>query len=228
MFDVIFDNIEFLLKGLRITLALGLLSIFFSLILGTFLGVLRYSKIPFISQLCTVFIEITRSVPLVIYIVFMHFTLSPFLYSADGFLTHIFGSSALEFQTATIALSLFTSAYIAEIVRSGLKSVEASLVLASKSLGLTYVQRLRYVVLPISFKRMAPALISQFISLTKDTSLASVIALIEFTRAGEIIYERTHQELEVLLFLAIIYFVICYSLSLFGKRIESSRKVFGI
>lgn len=213
-FSNITDNLGFLMKGLRMTVGLSLLSIIGSLFLGTFLGVLRYSRLFPFNYLATGFIELTRSIPLILYIVFIHFTVSPYLQENSIF-------SSLEMQSAYIALTLFTSAYIAEIIRGGLKSIEAGCVDAAVALGLTYFQRLRYIILPLAISRMMPALISQFISLTKDTSLASAIGLIELTRSGEIIYERTHAELEILLFIALIYFIICYSLSLASKRLES-------
>lgn len=213
-FSTIADNLDYLMKGLKITLSLAVISITISMFLGTVLGVARHSKIFPLNYLAIGFIELIRSIPLIIFIIFIHFTVSPYLYGILGF-------SSLEFQSACIALTLFTSAYIAEIIRGGLKSIEIGHIHAAKSLGLNGFQRLIYVILPLAISRMMPALVSQFISLTKDTSLASVIGLIELTRSGEIIYERTHNEFEILMFIAFIYFVICYSLSLLGRSLES-------
>lgn len=211
-------NSDLLFKGLRITLILGLLSGITSMIFGSILGILRYSKILPLKIISACFIEITRSIPLVLYIVFIYLTCSPILASINIFQDDIFGS--LEFQSAYIALSLFTSAYIAEIVRSGLKSVESNQIQAAKALGLNVFQRLKYVILPCAISRMMPALVSQFISLVKDTSLASVIGLIEFTRSGELIYERTFRETDILVFIALIYFIICYGMSLISQNLE--------
>lgn len=211
-------NSEFIWQGLRVTIILGFLSVVTSMVLGSILGVLRYSKIFPLNVIATTFIELTRSIPLVLYIVFIYLTCSPILAKINIFHDNVF--SSLEFQSAYIALSLFTSAYVAEIVRSGLKSVESEQIQAAKALGLNLIQRLEYIILPCAISRMMPALVSQFISLTKDTSLASVIGLIELTRSGEIIYERTHQETEILAFIAVIYFVICYSMSVFSRRLE--------
>lgn len=211
-------NSEQLLNGLRITILLGLLSGVTSLVLGSMLGVARYTRIFPLNAIAAAFIEITRSIPLVLYIVFIYLTYSPILASINIFHDEVFGS--LEFQSAYIALSLFTAAYIAEIVRSGLKSVEKTQIQAAKALGLTFFQRMKYIVLPCAISRMMPALVSQFISLVKDTSLASVIGLIEFTRSGEIIYERTYRETEILALIAITYFVVCYTMSLVSKKLE--------
>lgn len=219
---MILNNLEFLAQGLKVTVLLGVSSGITSLFLGIVLGILRYSKIFPLNVLATAFIELTRSIPLILYIVFIYLTCSPFL-QQFSVLESLFGS--LEFQSAYIALSLFTSAYIAEIIRSGLKSVEKDYVDASKSLGFSFRQSLKYVILPIAINRMIPALINQFITLIKDTSLASIIGLIELTRAGEIIYERNHQELEVLTVIALVYFSVCFFISLISKKIEQTPEI---
>lgn len=212
----IIENFSFLMKGFIVTLKLASISIIGSLVFGTILGVLRHSKIFPLNIIATVIIEFVRSVPLILFIIFIHF----------GFLPYILGSSASFFQSACIALTVFTSAYIAEIIRGGLKSIETAYIDAAKSLGLNAFQRLIYIILPLAVSRMMPALVSQFISLIKDTSLASTIGLIELTRAGEIIYERTYNELEILIFVTLIYFIICYSLSLSSKKLESKPYIF--
>lgn len=212
-FSDVIQNFDFLMKGLGVTLRLAIISIFFSLILGLVLGVIRYSKLIFFSWIAAVYIELVRSIPLILFIIFIHF----------GFLPYIMGVETSIFQSSVIALSVFTSAYIAEIIRSGLKSIEMGHIDAARSLGLNYFQRLTYIIIPLSVKRMTPALVSQFITLIKDTSLASTIGLIELTRSGEIIYERTYKEFEILVFIAFVYFIICFSLSLISKKLESRQ-----
>ncbi|MDD3012469.1 MAG: amino acid ABC transporter permease [Candidatus Gastranaerophilales bacterium] len=207
----IYCNFDFLMKGLLVTLKIASISITGSLIIGVFLGILRYSRwFPF-NIIATALIELIRSIPLILFIVFVHF----------GLLPALLGSPVSFFQSSCVALTIFTSAYVAEIIRGGLKSIEMGHIDAAKSLGLNYFQRLAYIVLPLAITRMMPALVSQFISLIKDTSLASTIGLIELTRSGEIIYERTYHELEILLFIAFIYFIICYSLSFVSRNLES-------
>ena len=196
-------NYDFLMKGLFITLKLALVSVSGSLLIGIILGVLRYSRIFLISWLAVAYIEAVRSIPLILFIVFIHF----------GALPYLTGEPSSFFHSSCVAFIIFTSAYIAEIIRSGLNSVERGHIDAAKSLGLNRMQRLSYIILPLAVSRMTPALVSQFISLIKDTSLASTIGLIELTRSGEIIYERTYHETEILIFIAFIYFVICFGLS---------------
>lgn len=210
------ENFNFLMQGLLVTLKLALISVSGSLILGIILGVLRYSRIFLISWLAVAYIESVRSIPLILFIVFIHF----------GALPYLTGAPSSFFDSSCIAFIIFTSAYIAEIIRSGLNSVEKGHIDAAKSLGLSRRQRLSYIILPLAVSRMTPALVSQFISLIKDTSLASTIGLIELTRSGEIIYERTFHEFEILIFIAFVYFVICFGLSKLSRLWEAKPYMF--
>ena len=211
-YDII-ENFDFLMNGLALTLQVALIAITGSLILGVLLGVVRNSKLAPFNWIATAYIEIIRSIPLIFFIVFVHFGLLPYL----------FGESSSVFLSSCVALIIFTTAYMAEITRAGLKSVEKGYVDAARSLGLSYFQRLRYIVLPIALSMMTPAFVSQSTSLIKDTSLASIIGLVELTRSGEIIYERTYHELEILIFIALIYFLICSGLSFVSKKLEFGK-----
>lgn len=206
----IFNNFDFLLKGLFMTLKLALVALIGSSIFGILLGITRHTRLPVISWIATAYIEFIRSIPLLLFIVFVHYGLLPGLLKIQP----------TFFLSAAVAMIIFTSAYIAEIVRGGLKSIERGHIEAARSLGLNYPQMMFYVVLPLALSRMTPALVSQFIALIKDTSLASFIGLIELTRAGEIVYGRTFHEFEILIFIALLYFIICYSLSLLSKKLE--------
>lgn len=205
------ENFDFLMKGLFITIKLAFISLSGSLILGVILGVLRHTRLFLISWLAIVYIEGVRSIPLILFIVFIHF----------GALPYLTGAPSSFFDSSCIALIIFNSAYIAEIIRSGLNSVEKGHIDAAKSLGFDGMQRLTYIILPLALTRMTPALVSQLISLIKDTSLASTIGLIELTRSGEIIYERTYHESEILIFIAFVYFIICFGLSKLSRILET-------
>lgn len=207
MNNVILNNLPFLMKGLLVTLKVAFISIIFSMLLGTILGIIRFLKIPILSHLIGAFIDLTRSIPLILYIIFVHFSFSPYLYNSATFLKY-FGIDSLEMFSAILAIVIFTSAYIAEIIRTGLISVEREQILAAKSLGLTTLQVVRYIILPQAISRMKPALCAQFVTLVKDTSLASAIGLIELTRAAEIVYENSSKEFEILLFVALVYVTI--------------------
>lgn len=211
-FKVILDNLPFLMQGLFITLKVAFISIILSMLLGTVLGVIRFFKIPLITNITGLFIDITRSIPLILYIIFIHFSISPYLYEHSNFLKYI-GISCLEMYSAVLAIVIFTSAYIAEIVRSGIESIEKEQILAAKALALNNYQIMEYVVLPQALNRMRPSLAAQFTTLVKDTSLASAIGLIEFTRASEITYENSLHEFQILLFVALIYMSINFLFS---------------
>lgn len=206
-FDVIINNFPFLMQGVFVTLKVAFISMIFSMILGTILGVIRYSKFPVLSNFVGCFIDITRSIPLILYIIFVHFSISPYLYEHADFLSYI-GIDSLEMYSAILGIVIFTSAYIAEIIRSGIESVEKEQILAAKSLALNSFQTMEYVILPQAISRMKPALCAQFITLVKDTSLASAIGLIELTRSAEIVYENSLHEFQVLLFVALVYIFI--------------------
>ena len=212
------NYIPFLIKGLIVTFELAVISIIFSLILGTFLGVLRYLKIPVISQIVALFVELTRSIPLIMYIIFIHYTVSAYIFYELN-LKSILNLSSTQMQSGLIALTLFTSAYIAEIIRNGLASIDKEQINSAKSLGLSTRQIMWYIFVPLALYRMSPAILAQFITLIKDTSLVSAIGLIELTRSGEVIYEQMHNELEVLMFVSLIYFCICFGLSKISNKI---------
>jgi putative glutamine transport system permease protein len=210
----IVNNFDFLMGGLWMTVKLATVAIIGSLLIGVFFGIARHTKIPVLSWIATAYIEFVRSIPLILFIVFVHFGLMP----------NILHIQPTFFLSAAVAMIIFTAAYIAEIVRGGLKSIAKGHIEAARSLGLNYIQMMSYVVLPLALSRMIPALVSQFIALVKDTSLASIIGLIELTRAGEIVYGRTFHEFEILLFVAFLYFVICYSLSIISRKLEGIGK----
>lgn len=206
-FDVIINNLPFLTQGFFMTIKIAFLSIILSLFFGIILGSIRFMKIPVLSFLVGIFVDITRSIPLILYIIFVHFSISPYLYPHANFLKYI-GIDCLEMYSAIVAMVLFTSAYIAEIIRSGLDSVEKQQILAAKSLGLNRFQRMEYVILPQAIKIIKPSLCAQCITLVKDTSLASAIGLIELTRAAEIVYETSFHEFQILSFVALTYIIL--------------------
>ncbi|MDD3436381.1 MAG: amino acid ABC transporter permease [Candidatus Gastranaerophilales bacterium] len=205
--NVIINNLPFLMHGLFVTLKVAFISIILSMLFGTVLGVARFAKIPLLSLVVGLFIDITRAVPLILYIIFIHFSISPYLYEHACFVNYL-GINCLEMFSAVLAIVIFTSAYIAEIIRSGLASIENEQILAAKALALNEYQTMEYIILPQAITRMKPSLCAQFITLVKDTSLASAIGLIEFTRAAEIVYETSLHEFQILSFVALVYITI--------------------
>jgi putative glutamine transport system permease protein len=202
-------NLLFLIEGFIVTLEVATLAIICSFMLGTLIALIRYSKIPLITQLLFATVEIIRNLPLLLIIFFVYFALPDI------------GIKLEVFPAAVIALTVFESAIISEIVRSGLLSVEKGQIEAAHATGLTHVQTLHYIVLPQSLRRMVPPIVSQFISLLKDTSLTIIIALPEVIHNGQIIYNTNVSFIiPILLLIALLYFTVNFSLSLIAKKWE--------
>lgn len=203
------ENLKFLFEGFYVTLYVSLFSIIFSFIIGGLLGTLRYAKIPFISKVTAVIIETIRNLPLLLIILFTYFALPEV------------GINLSITVSAIIALTVFESSMIAEIVRGGLNSIEKGQMEAARSSGLTYVQALRLVILPQALHRMVPNIVSQFISLLKDTSLAVIIALPELLHHAKIIQaQQVSYVIPIFIIIAVMYFIVNYALSLIARRLE--------
>ncbi|BAH42196.1 MULTISPECIES: amino acid ABC transporter permease [Brevibacillus] len=206
------SHLTFLLEGFLVTLQVAFLSIVFSFTIAIIVGVLRYAKIPGVSQVLGTIVELIRNLPLLLIIFFTYFALPEVGIKLD------------KFWAAVLALVIFEAAMLSEIVRSGLTSVEKGQIEAARSSGLNYVQTLWHVVLPQALRRMVPPIVSQFISLLKDTSLAVVIALPELMNHAQIINGRNvNYVIPTFLMVAVMYFVVNYALSVVSKRLENKH-----
>lgn len=207
-----FVNLRFLLDGLQITVAVSVLSIVFSFLIGSLVGTLRFANIPFFSRVLGVFVDIIRNLPLLLIIFFTYFALPQI-----GIRFNIFWS-------AVVALTIFESAMLSEIFRAGLNAVPKGQMEAGLSTGLSYVETMRTIVLPQAFRSMIPAIVSQLISLVKDTSLAVIISLPDLTHHARIIYgQNTNYVIPMFVAMTLSYFAICYVLSLLSKYLETRR-----
>ncbi|MGM0920519.1 MAG: amino acid ABC transporter permease [Bacillota bacterium] len=203
------DHLMFLLDGFYITLKVAFISIILSFIIGGIVGTLRYAEIPVLSKALAVVVETIRNLPLLLIIFFTYFALPEI--GIDLGIT----------LSAIAALTVFESAMLSEVIRSGLKSIEKGQIEAGRSSGLTYVQTLRYIVMPQALRRMVPPIVSQFISLLKDTSLAVVITLPELTHNAQIINgQKSTYIIPIFIMIAFMYFAVNYSLSLLARRLE--------
>ncbi|BDG32454.1 amino acid ABC transporter permease [Parageobacillus thermoglucosidasius] len=206
-------HLTFLLQGFLVTLEVAFISIIFSFIFGIIIGVIRYTKIPGISQIFAVIVETIRNLPLLLIIFFTYFALPEVGLKLD------------KFYAAIVALVVFESAMLSEIVRGGLNSIDKGQIEAARSSGLTYIQTLWYIILPQALRRMVPPIVSQFISLLKDTSLAIVIALPELMNHAQIINGRNvNYVIPIFILVALMYFVVNYSLSLVSRRLEYKQR----
>ncbi|GEB30491.1 MULTISPECIES: amino acid ABC transporter permease [Brevibacillus] len=206
------SHLTFLLEGFWLTLQVAFLAIVFSFAIAIVVGVLRYANIPGVSQALATVVELIRNLPLLLIIFFTYFALPEVGIKLD------------KFYAAVLALVIFEAAMLSEIVRSGLKSVEKGQIEAARSSGLTYVQTLWHIILPQALRRMVPPIVSQFISLLKDTSLAVVIALPELMNHAQIINGRNvNYVIPTFLLVAVMYFVVNYALSIVSKRLENKH-----
>ncbi|MBN6886397.1 aspartate/glutamate/glutamine transport system permease protein [Cytobacillus horneckiae] len=205
-------NLSFLFESLLETLKMAGLAIILSLIFGIILGVLRFARIPVITQIVAIIVDILRNLPLVLIIMVSYFGLRDFGIQLD------------VFSAAILALTIFEAAMISEIVRSGLNSIPKGQMEAARSSGLSYTQALRHIILPQGLRRMVPPTVSQCIALLKDTSLTIAIGATELMYAARVVYaSQTSYMVPTLILVALIYFVINYSLSILSRRLEAKQ-----
>ncbi|MGE5059449.1 MAG: amino acid ABC transporter permease, partial [Betaproteobacteria bacterium] len=183
------------------TLRLAIPAIFLGFIFGIFIGLARLARSRWIHFPATVYVEFFRGVPLVMVIFWFWFMIPT-----------IIGKSLPEYSVALTAFVVFEAAYLAEIVRSGIQSVPRGQGEAAIATGLTRHQTMRLVILPQALRNMIPALVTQFIVLLKDTSLASIIGYVDLTKAAQIVNNREIRPFELYLFIAIVYWASSYGM----------------
>ncbi len=197
--SVIFRSVPILLQGALVTLQLTISSVIFGLIGGSLIGILRLSNITPVRWMARAYVDFFRGTPLLVQIFMIYFGI-PAVVQELGF-TFNFD----RWAAAVIALSLNCAAYIAEIVRAGIQSIEIGQAEAAQSLGLSPVQTMRYVIFPQAFRRMLPPLGNEFISLLKDTSLVAVIGFEELFRKGQLIVAENYRAFEIYAAVAVVY-----------------------
>ena len=208
-FSVIPANSSLLWEGIKMTFLLAGLAIIGGIILGTFLALFRIAKIPVLSQFSAAYVNFFRSLPLIL-VIFWLFFLVPL----------IVGKPVGAFSSVLVAFILFEAAYYSEIIRAGINSVRLGQLAAARALGLTYFQSMRYIILPQAFRAMTPILLTQAIILFQDTSLVYVVGLRDFLVSAEIVANRDQRLVEMFLFVALVYFVICFAASIGVKYLQ--------
>lgn len=211
-FTVIVDNLPFLWEGLQLSLLLTALAIVGGIILGTLLALMRLSGFLPLSLFAAGYVNLIRSVPLIL-VIFWFYFLVPLA----------IGRPIGSFYSALIAFVLFEAAYYSEIIRAGIQSVRKGQVQAAQATGLGYWQMQRYVVLPQAFRNMIPILVTQGIILFQDTSLVFVVSLRDFMTVSSIVARTEGRLVEMYVFAALVYFVICFAGSLFVRRLQKAR-----
>lgn len=204
-----------LLKALGQTLLLTLLSLMFAMVIGMIFGLMNVGKNRLFNFIGTIYVDAVRGVPLIVLAYFIYFGV-PTGIKALGFTD--FRLSAL--QAGTIALSMNCGAYMAEIIRAGIESVDRGQMEAGRSLGLSYGATMALIVVPQAVRTMIPSIINQFIITLKDTSILSVIGFPELTNVGKTIMGNTFKNLETWAIVGIMYMVVIVTLSKIAKQVE--------
>ncbi len=207
---------NFIIPGIRITFGATFVSFLIALILGLFLGIGRISDNTFLSTISRTYIEFVRGIPILILIFTMAFVV---VVDAAEFLNINNGNVPMIIR-AIIALSVFYGAYIAEVFRAGIESVPVGQREGGASLGLSERQVMRHIVLPQAFRNMLPALGNDFISMMKDSSLLSVLAVQDLTYKGRLYSGSTFRFQETYLVLTVLYLCITLLLSGLQRRLE--------
>jgi polar amino acid transport system permease protein len=206
-----------LMIGLWITLKISVLATIFGVIIGILSGLMRISDNPALRWTSVVYVELIRGSPLMVQILIWYFVLGTLindLLSAYG----IGQIPSLWYGVASLAC--FAGAYVSEIVRAGIQSIHRGQTEAARSLGMSYGQSMRYIILPQALRRILPPLAGQFISLIKDSSLLGIIAIRELTKAAREAVTATLQPFEVYILLGLLYLVLTFTLSMYVQHLE--------
>src|ERR687889_2420195 len=207
-FDVVFNNLDSILQGVLITIALALLAEVLGIILGLVLALLKISRRRILSWPAQVYIDVFRGTPLLVQITIIYFTTA---------------SVGIRFESlffaGLVALSLNSAAYVAEIFRSGIQSIDRGQMEAGRASGLSYGQTMRYIVVPQAFRRVIPPLTNEFVVIIKDTSIVSVIGLEELLRAARVLQSATANATPLVV-AALIYLAVCLPLIYLSGGLE--------
>ena len=207
------SNLFFLINGLYITISISILSIFFSLIIGFFISLIGISSNKILFSLNRVYIEIIRSIPILVLLLWVYYGL-PIL----------FGISIGPFIAGVISLALSDSAFEAEIFRAGLQSVQKGQKDAAKSIGLNRYQEMKLIVLPQALKTILPAIGNQFVYVLKMSSLVSILGLADLTRKANELVVSVYRPLEIYSFLVLEYLLLILFISYFVRKLEKKLK----
>jgi polar amino acid transport system permease protein len=208
------NALRYLIRGVGLTVYLSVVSYAIALVLGLIAGLGRVSRNQVIYTLATVYVEVVRGVPLLLIIIYAHYVVAPAI-----------GTNRHATISGIMALSFGYGAYLAEVFRAGIESIERGQTEAARSLGMSYRQAMRYVVLPQAIRRVLPPLGNDFIAILKDSSLVSAIAVNELTKLGQIEAARTFDTFRTYNAVAMLYLILTLLLSLGVRYLERMTSV---
>jgi len=217
-FSVITGSLSYLfLDGMRFTLTLTALAAVGGIALGTLIAMMRLSGLPVIPLVAKGYVNLFRSLPLVL-VIFWFYFLVPYLgqwvTGADRPMT------VGAFTSSLVTFTLFEAAYFSEIMRAGIQSIPKGQAAAAQALGMTYWTSMRTVILPQVFRNMTPILLTQTIVLFQDTSLVYVLSITDFLGAASKVAQRDGRLVEMYLFAAVVYFAVCFLASMAVRRLQ--------
>lgn len=200
---------SFVLSGLAFSVQLTVISMIGGILIGTLVALMRLSGIKFLEIPARIYVDGLRSIPLVMVILWFYLLIPLFLGKPIG-----------KELSAIITFTIFEAAYYSEIMRAGIQSIARGQVYAGQAIGLTYAQNMRYVILPQAFRNMLPVLLTQTIILFQDTSLVYAIGAYDLLHGFEVAGKNYARPVEAYLAAAVVYFAICFSLSMLVKRLQ--------
>lgn len=212
-FDLVVNSFPLLLVGAGVTIKITALSVALGVVIGLFVGIARISRIKILRVLAAIYVDFFRGTPLLVQIFLVYFALPV-----------ITGQRVDPFVAAIGSCGINSGAYVAEIFRAGIQSIDKGQMEAGRSLGMTWGQTMRYIIVPQAFKRVIPPLGNEFIALLKDSSLVSVIGFEELTRRGQLIIAKTYGSLEIWISVAVIYLAMTLTISRFVAYLERRYK----
>ncbi len=207
--QVILEALPVLLQGTWITLKITVISLLIALVIGLFIGLMSTSRAIVLRSIGTGYVDLVRGTPLLVQIMIIYFGIPSLL-----------DIKIDEMVAGIAAISLNAGAYMAEIFRAGILSVDRGQMEAARSLGLTHTQAMRLVILPQAVRRMIPAFVNQAIVSLKDTSLLTIIGIRELTNSGEIIISANYRFFEIWAAVAVFYFIMIHLLTLYSRHLE--------
>lgn len=208
-FNVVWDNWQLLLSGVYWTLGVTLAALSMGMVVGLFVGLGRISKRGIIARPMAAYVEVFRNTPALVQLIWIYYCLP--------ILTGVNLSAAVS---CTMALALNGSAYIAEIFRGGIQGVDRGQVEAARSLGLSWGQTMRKIILPQAFRRMIPPFVNESVALLKFSSLVSVLGVADLTYQAQVLSTTTFRPIEIFTSIAIVYFLLCTVLSYCARLLE--------
>ncbi|MGG3490783.1 amino acid ABC transporter permease [Brevibacillus choshinensis] len=208
--SLIADAAPLLMKGLENTVKVAFLSLLFATILGLSFGLLRVSKRPILQMIAKVYVSIIRGTPLYVQVIFFYFGLFPL----------VFGRATDAVSAGIFVLSLNAGAYLVEIFRAGIESIDKGQMEAGRAIGFSHGQTMTYIIMPQAIKRMIPAIVNQFIISIKDTSLLATIGIAELTFSAQTIYAVNFKAFEFLGAVGIMYWILINVLTWFSHWLE--------